>query len=184
MFHPRQGHLDKCHRGNIFFWTARIITRQGAQVLVQVWCYWERAHESAAPKFKLHSAAGALWGLNAAPEDIGKTDVVYATMVEAGQIHIDLTGSFPTTSAKGNKYFLVLYEYDTNNILTEPMKNRGDKYMVRAYNKLIQELIDNGFKPPLQRLDNECYQALRSLLNQHDIQFQLAPRHIHRRNAA
>jgi hypothetical protein len=119
-----------------------------------------------------------------APEDTGKTDFVYATIVDSGQIRSDLTGRFPTTFAKGNKYVLVIYDYDTNNILTEPMKSRGDQEMVIAYNKLIQELVDHGFKPPLQRLGNECSSALRSLLNQHDIQFQLAPPHIHRRNAA
>jgi hypothetical protein len=62
----------------------------------------------------------------------GKNDVVYATIVDAGQIQSDLTGLFPTTSAKGNKYVLVLFDNDTNNIPTEPMKNRGDKEMVRA----------------------------------------------------
>jgi hypothetical protein len=56
--------------------------------------------------------------------------------------------------------------------------------MVRAYNKLNQELVDHGFKPRLQRLDNKCSSALRSLLNQHDMQSQLAPPHMHRRNAA
>jgi hypothetical protein len=115
----------------------------------------------------------------------GKTEFVYATIVNSGQIHSDLTGRFPTTSAKGNTYdVLVLYDYDTNNFLTEPMKIRGDQEMVRAYNKLIQELVDHGFKPRLQRLDNECSSDLRSLRNQHDIQFQLAPPHMHRRNAA
>jgi hypothetical protein len=110
---------------------------------------------------------------NLVPEDIGKTNFVYATIVDAGLIQSNLTGRFPTTSAKGNKYFLALYDYDTNNILTEPMKNRGDQEMVRAYNKLIQDLIDHGFKPRLQRLDNECSKVLLSLLNQRDIQFQL-----------
>jgi hypothetical protein len=118
------------------------------------------------------------------PTSTGKTEFVYATIVNSGQIHSDLTGRFPTTSAKGNKYVLVVYDYDTNNVLTEPMKSRGDQEMVRAYNKLIQELVDHGFKPRLQRLDNECSSSLRSLLNQHDIQFQLAPTHMHRRNAA
>jgi hypothetical protein len=121
---------------------------------------------------------------NTAPEDISKNGFVYATIVESGKLHNDLTGHFPTTYAKGNKYVLVLCDYDTNKKLTEPMKNRVDEEMVRAYNKLIQELIDNGFKPRLQRLYNECSQALRSLLDQHDIQFQLAPPHIHLRNAA
>jgi hypothetical protein len=118
------------------------------------------------------------------PTFTGKTEFLYATIVNSGQIHRDLTGLFPTTSAKGNKYVLVIYEYDTNNVLTEPTKSRGDQEMVRAYNKLIQELVDHGFKPRLQRLDNECSSALRSLLNQHDIQFQLAPPPMHRRNAA
>jgi hypothetical protein len=123
-------------------------------------------------------------GPNAAPEDIGKTDFVYATIVDAGQIHSDLTGQFPTTFSKGHKYVLVLYDYNTNNILTEPMKNRGDKEIVRAYNKLIQQLIDHGFKPRLQSLDNECSQSLKSLLNQQDIQFKLEPPHMHRHNSA
>jgi hypothetical protein len=108
---------------------------------------------------------------------------VYATIVDTGIIHSDLTGHFPTTSAKGNKYFLVLYDYDTNNILTEPIKSRRDQEMVRAYNKLVQELVDHGFKPRLQRLNKECSNVLRSLLNQHEIQFQSAPPHMHRRNA-
>jgi hypothetical protein len=65
------------------------------------------------------------------------------------------------------------------------MKSRGDQDMVRAYNTLIQELVDRGFKLRLQRLDKKCSNALRSLLNQHDIQqLQLAPPHMHRRNAA
>jgi hypothetical protein len=118
------------------------------------------------------------------PTFTGKTEFVYATIVNSGQIHSDLTGGFPTTSAKCNKYVLVVYGYDTNNVLTEPMRSRGDQEMVRTYNKLIQELVDHGFRPRLQRLDNECSSALRSLLNQHDIQFQLAPPHMYRRNAA
>jgi hypothetical protein len=91
-----------------------------------------------------------------APEDTGKTDFVYATIVDSGQIHSDLTGRFLITSAKGNTYVLVLYDYDTHNILTEPMKIRGDQEMARAYNKLIQELVDHGFKTRLQRLDKDC----------------------------
>jgi hypothetical protein len=119
-----------------------------------------------------------------ATEDTGKTDFVYATIVNSGQIHSDITCRFSTTSAKGNKYILVFYDYDANNILTELTKSRGDQEMVRAYNKLIQELVDHGFKPRLQRLDKECSSALRSLLNQHDIHFQVAPPHMHRRNAS
>jgi hypothetical protein len=99
------------------------------------------------------------------PTSTGKTEFIYATIINYGQIHSDLTGRFPTTSAKGKKYVLVVYDYDTNNVLKEPMKNRGDQEMVRAYNKFIQEGVDHVFKPRLQRLDNECSSDLRSLLN-------------------
>jgi hypothetical protein len=56
--------------------------------------------------------------------------------------------------------------------------------MVRAFSKLIQEFVDHDFKSRFQRLDNECSSALRSILNQHDIQFQVVSPHMHRRNAA
>jgi hypothetical protein len=45
-----------------------------------------------------------------APEDTIKTDFVCATIVDSGNIHSDLTGRVPTTSAKVNKYVLVLYD--------------------------------------------------------------------------
>jgi hypothetical protein len=52
---------------------------------------------------------------------------VYAAIMETCQIYTDLTGRFPTTSLSGNKYLLMLYDYDSKSVLSEPMKNRGDK---------------------------------------------------------
>jgi len=43
-----------------------------------------------------------------------------------GQISTNLTGRFPVASSRGNKYLLVLYNYDSNSILTDAMKNRSD----------------------------------------------------------
>jgi hypothetical protein len=57
--------------------------------------------------------------------------------MEANQICTDLTGRFPTTSLSGNKYILILYNYDSNIVLSSPMKNRGDKDLVRAFDLLI-----------------------------------------------
>jgi hypothetical protein len=59
---------------------------------------------------------------------------------------------------------LILYDYDSNSILSAHMKNRGDKEMVRAFDLLIQSLILRGLKPLLQRLDNEASLALRNYL--------------------
>ena len=36
----------------------------------------------------------------------------------------DITGSFPFKSSRGNQYIYILYDYDSNSILAEPMKTR------------------------------------------------------------
>jgi hypothetical protein len=109
---------------------------------------------------------------------------IYATTLETNQIYSDLTGRLPTTSLSGNKYILILYDYDSNSFLSAPMKKRGDKEMVRAFDFLIQSLVLRGLKPHLQRLDNEASLALRNYLTQQGTTYQPAPPHIHRRNNA
>jgi hypothetical protein len=52
-----------------------------------------------------------------------KTNCIYAATIDSGQIYTDQTGLFPVISGKGNKY-IILYEYDDNAILAEPIKNR------------------------------------------------------------
>jgi hypothetical protein len=113
-----------------------------------------------------------------------KCHYMYATTLKTNQIYSNLTGIFPTTSLSGNKYILILYDYDSNSVLSAPMKNRGDKELVRAFDFLIQSLILRGLKPHLQRLDNESSLALINYLTQQGITYQLAPPHIHRRNNA
>jgi hypothetical protein len=113
-----------------------------------------------------------------------KCHYLYATTLETNQIYSDLTGRLPTTSLSGNKYILILYDYDINSILSAPMKNRGDKEMVRAFDLLIQSLIIRGLRPLLERLDNEASLALRNYLTKQGITYQLAPPHIHQRNNA
>jgi hypothetical protein len=91
-----------------------------------------------------------------------KCHYIYATPIETNQIYSYLTGRFPTTSLSGNKYILILYDYDNNSFLSAPMRNRGDKEMVREFDFLIQSLIIRGLKPHLQRLDNEASLAPRN----------------------
>jgi hypothetical protein len=110
-----------------------------------------------------------------------KFNFIYATIMETNQLYIDLTGRFPTSSLSGNKYILILYNSDSNIILSAPMKNRGDKDMVRAFDLLIQSLIIRGLKPSLRILDNDSSLALRNYLTKQGIDYQLAPSHIHRR---
>jgi hypothetical protein len=47
--------------------------------------------------------------------DLGtKTHLVYAVVVDRGQLYTDLTGKFLVRSSKGNSYVMVCYIYDCN----------------------------------------------------------------------
>jgi hypothetical protein len=54
-----------------------------------------------------------------------KTQFVYAAIIDAGQIYTDQTGRFPVVSSKGNKYIMILCDYDSNAILAQPIKDRS-----------------------------------------------------------
>jgi hypothetical protein len=58
--------------------------------------------------------------------DLGtKTHLVYAVVVDQGQLYTDLTGNFPVQSSKGNSYVMVCYIYDCNYVKVIPMKSRS-----------------------------------------------------------
>jgi hypothetical protein len=58
--------------------------------------------------------------------DLGtKTHLVYAVIVDQGQLYTDLMGKFPVISSKGNSYVMVCYIYDCNYIKVSPMKSRS-----------------------------------------------------------
>ena len=118
-----------------------------------------------------------------------RTHHIYAAVIDTwdtttGQIASDLTGKFPTISSKGNQYILVIYDYDSNSILPTPLKNRNAATILQAYKDTYDFLQARGLKPRLQRLDNEASKLLKDEMYQRDIDFQLAPPDIHRRNSA
>jgi hypothetical protein len=83
-----------------------------------------------------------------------KCNFMYAAIMETNQIYTDLTGRFPTTSISGNKYILILYDYDSNIFLPAPKKNR-DEEIVHVFDLLFHSLIIRGLRPIMQRLENE-----------------------------
>jgi hypothetical protein len=110
---------------------------------------------------------------------------MFASLHEAkGQIFTDQPGRFLVPSSSGNEYFLLLYDYDSNYIHAEPMPNRTAKSIVNAYTKAHATLVQAGLRPQLQRLDNEASKLLQQFMQDQNIDFQLAPPHLHRRNAA
>ena len=51
------------------------------------------------------------------------TNTVFTKIIDyKKKIATDLTGKFPVTSNRGNKYLFVIYEYDSNIKLIRPMK--------------------------------------------------------------
>jgi hypothetical protein len=51
-------------------------------------------------------------------------------------MHTDQTGRFPAISSKGNQYIMILVEVDGNFIDAEPMKNKSEGSMIKAYQTL------------------------------------------------
>ena len=98
--------------------------------------------------------------------------------------YMDLTGRFSYRSSSGNEYIMVVYDYDSNAILTQPLKNRQAASIRDGFNKLVTKLADRGEKPKLFVLDNEISEEFRTALKKHNLEHQLVPPHQHRRNAA
>jgi hypothetical protein len=101
-----------------------------------------------------------------------------------GHIYSDQTGRFPITSSRGSKYIMVVYDHDSNAILTEPLTSRTESELLRAYSKLHDYLTARRLKPVLQRLDNEAPGRLQSHMHAKSVTFQLVPPHNYRCNAA
>jgi hypothetical protein len=91
-----------------------------------------------------------------------QTHLVYAVLVDQGQLYTDLTGKFPVRSSKGNSYVMVCFVYDCNYVKVIPMKSRSASEWVNAYDTIHKELTVKGFKPKLQTLDNEASAALKN----------------------
>jgi hypothetical protein len=135
---------------------------------------------------KISSTSKAPIGNQPTPDtDLGtKTHLVYAVVVDQGQLYTDLTGKFPVRSSKGNSYVMVCYVYECNYVKFIPMKSRSASEWVKAYDTIHQELTVKGSKPKIQTLNNEASAALKNFFTANDVDYQLVPPHCHRRNAA
>ena len=114
-----------------------------------------------------------------------RTSTVFAKIIDHKRtIATDLTGKFPVTPNRGNKYLFVLYDYDSNCILIRPMNSRADSEFIRVFTDLHENLLIRGLNPAYTRLDNEASTAFQRELKANNIDFQLPPPVMHLRNAA
>jgi hypothetical protein len=79
-------------------------------------------------------------------EDVPTTDtnlgtkihLVYAVLVDQGQLYTDLMEKFPVRSSKDNSYVMVCYVFDCNYVKVIPMKYRSASEWVKAYDHIHQ----------------------------------------------
>ena len=101
-----------------------------------------------------------------------------------GIVSTDLPGRFPLTSARGNAYVFVLYDFDSNSILAFPIKNRSKHSLIQGYQKCLEELTRAGIKPIIHRLDNEISKDMIAEIEKRAMNYQIAAPGDHRLNFA
>jgi hypothetical protein len=58
---------------------------------------------------------------------------------------------------------MILYDYDSNVIMAQPIKDRTTPKLLRAFQVMEQELVARGLTPKLMKLDNEASQLLKNV---------------------
>jgi hypothetical protein len=83
-------------------------------------------------------------------DDVIKTIGIYAAVVDAGKSYIDQTGRFPVISSRGNVSIIVLYEYDGNAIMAEPIETR-------EISRTFTLTSSNGTQNDIRRTQTQTY---------------------------
>ena len=93
---------------------------------------------------------------------IEQTHQLFLKVTECSRkIYTDHTGRFPVTSSCGYKYIMIAYNYNSNNILAEPIKSRTSLHIKNAYQTMSKLLCSRGLTPKTHVLDNECSKVLK-----------------------
>ena len=101
-----------------------------------------------------------------------------------GVVYNNLTGNFPFMLLDGSVYFFVMYHYKTNAILATPIANLDDKSIFEAYKTNFKMLEANGYKPRVNKMDNQATKFIKQFLTKNKCTLQLVEPHNHRVNKA
>ena len=101
-----------------------------------------------------------------------------------GQVHSDQSGATPITSISGSTYISILYDECSNYINAVPIPSCTKHQILKAYKSSHTMLKLRNLQPRLQWLDNEASTILKNFMYKEDVDFQLTPAEIHRRNKA
>ena len=76
----------------------------------------------------------------------------------------NLTGSFLNKSSKSNIHFMVMYDYNSNAILAEPIKNGQAATIRYAFLNTHKILKPRGSEPKFYIMDNDCSSDLKEAM--------------------
>ena len=86
-----------------------------------------------------------------------RSHFLYAACAEiTGKVFSDQTGRFLTSSTSGNKEMLILYDYNSNFIHAEAMKDQSGPEVLITYKRGHKLLSSRGLRLQLQKLGNEA----------------------------
>ena len=90
----------------------------------------------------------------------------YAALADkiSGTLHTDATGALPVRSINGYQYYFVAYDYDTNYIFPIPIKDVTDASIIEAFQKVFEELKEQGYQPKFNVTDNQATWPLKKFL--------------------
>ena len=91
-------------------------------------------------------------------------DVYTKVYDNCNTVFSDQTGQFPTISKQCNKYIMVMVEIDSNAILVDPIKNRTDAELTRAYCAMMLRLKHAGIILQKHLLENEVSNAMKTII--------------------
>ena len=76
-------------------------------------------------------------------------------LIISGKMSSDQTRQFPVTSSRGGNYIMVMADYDSDAVLSEPLTSRSNTELLRAVIKLYEHIKETDLQQRLYMLDNE-----------------------------
>ena len=104
-----------------------------------------------------------------------KNRLVFATVLDAGNVYSDQTGCFPFISIRVFNYLFIIFLYDVNAMFSDPFKIRIGKDILQVYTTFHYYLKDRVFKTKLYWLGNEASYVLNEYNQNQVVELQLVP---------
>ena len=86
--------------------------------------------------------------------------MAYIVESPTGKAYGDMTGKYPKMPSSENQYIWLIYDYDSNLIIGEPLKIPQKIDIMNGYRNLLKQLSCNGYKTQIKTFDNEASDIL------------------------